>query len=177
MRLIKIILIVLVANISQSTYAQEAERGEFKNHKLSLIIGHAYVPAGVNREGEKVWTVLPSWGIDYDFRFNEKWGLGVHTDLVVESFEYEGSKKIIFERTRPFSAVLVGSRKFGEHLTLLVGGGMEIAEEETLSLVRIGLDYGWELPNEWELGASLMSDFKIDAYNSWVIGLGVGKLF
>ncbi|WP_422358515.1 hypothetical protein [Reichenbachiella sp.] len=177
MRLIKILLIILATIFSQSIYAQEAERGEFKNHKLSLIIGHAYVPAGVNILREKVWTVLPSWGLDYDFRFNEKWGLGIHTDLVVESFEYEGNEKIVFERTRPFSAVLVGSRKFGKHLTLMAGGGIEYAKEENLKLVRIGFDYGWELPNEWELSASLMSDFKIDAYNSWVIGLGVGKLF
>ena len=170
-------LVITFLVFETSAVCQESEEKEYKNHKLSLIIGHAYVPAGVNILGEKVWTVLPSWGLDYDFRLNEKWGLGVHTDLVVESFEYEGNEKIIFERTRPFSAVLVGSRKFGEHLTLLAGGGIEYAKEETLSLVRIGVDYGWELPNEWELGASLMSDFKIDAYNSWVIGLGVGKLF
>lgn len=132
--------------------------------------------AGVNNQGEKVWTILPSWGIDYDYRLDEKWSVGLHTDWVVESFEYEHNA-IVFERTRPFAAVIVGSRKFGDHLTLVLGGGVELAPEENLNIVRLGLDYSWELPNEWELGASVMSDFKLDAYNSWVLGLGVAKLF
>lgn len=173
MKRINALILMLV---SFGLHAQESEQA-FRRNKLALIIGHAHVPAGIDLEGKKAWTVLPSWGLDYDFRFNEKWSLGLHTDMVVESFEYEGEDEILYERTRPFLAVLSGGRRLGEHVTLLVGGGIELAKEENLKVVRVGLDYGWELPNEWEIGASLMSDFKIDAYNSWVLGLGVAKVF
>lgn len=174
MKKIGILILMLV---SCGLQAQELEEENFKRNKLALIIGHAHVPAGVDLDGDKAWTVLPSWGIDYDYRLNEKWSLGLHTDMVVESFEYEGEDEIFYKRTRPFLAVISGGRKFGEHLTLLVGGGVELAKEENLKVVRVGLDYSWELSSDCEIGASLMSDFKIDAYNSWVLGLGVAKLF
>jgi hypothetical protein len=41
----------------------------------------------------------------------------------------------------------------------------------------MGADCGWELPDEWELSFSLMADFKINAYNTWVLGFGIGKTF
>ncbi|MEP3389971.1 MAG: hypothetical protein ABJO02_17400 [Reichenbachiella sp.] len=43
----------------------------------------------------------------------------LHTDFVVESFEYEHNE-IFFERTRPLTTVFVGSGKFGEHLNFVL---------------------------------------------------------
>lgn len=177
MKILKSVIILIIGVcFCSKAIAQEEHEKEFLKHKVMLVIGHAAIPAGIDRNGDKVWTILPSWGFDYDYRFNEKWSIGLHTDIVVESFEYEHNE-IVFERTRPFTAVFVGSRKFGDHLTFVLGGGVELAQEENLNIIRLGFDYGWELPNEWELGASVMSDFKLDAYNSWVLGLGVAKLF
>ncbi|WP_143519993.1 hypothetical protein [Reichenbachiella sp. 5M10] len=159
-------------------YAQEKEEKQSegaKRHKLMLVMGNVHVPAGINIDGDKAWTVVPSWGLDYDYALTEQWAIGMHTDMAIESYEYE--EDIIYKRTRPFSMILTGSRKFGEHLTVMAGGGVELAKEEDLTIVRVGIDYGWELQNDWELSASLMSDFKIDAYNSWILGLGVGKRF
>lgn len=155
---------------------QEAKEGHKKN-KVMLVMGHTHVSKGFDSNNQKSWIVLPSWGLDYDRQINEKWALGVHTDWVTESFSYEDADNIELERTRPFAAVLVVSRRIGEHLTLLAGGGFEVAPEENLTLIRAGIDYGWELRNDWEIAVNLMSDFKLEAYDSWVLGLGIAKRF
>ncbi|WP_420581292.1 hypothetical protein [Reichenbachiella sp.] len=176
LQVVAVLLILLTSSIKVVAQIEEVQENEFRKHKVMFAIGHAAIPAGINRHGDKVWTILPSWALDYDFRFNEKWSVGVHTDLVVENFEYENNE-IVFERTRPFSTVLVGSRKFGEHLILLIGGGIELAKEKNLKLLRIGSDYSWELPKQWEIAVSMTVDFKLDAYTSCGLGLGIAKLF
>jgi hypothetical protein len=73
---------------------------------------------------------------------------------------------------------LVGKRKFGEHFALFGGGGLEVSKgEETLGLIRIGADVGWEIPGDWEVAFSALVDFKIEAYDAFVVGFGIGKKF
>ena len=116
-------------------------------------------------------------GDDYDYRLNEDWSLGVHTDIIVENFQYESPEDIIKKRTSPLALVLSAGRKVGEHLTILVGGGTELAKEENLALVRLGVDYGWEVGEDWEVAVNYMIDFKIDAYNTGVFGVGIARTF
>lgn len=172
-------LLLILTSICLLHFTVLAQEGgeEFKRHKVLMSLSHTHVPAGVDVDGKKNWITLPSVGLDYDFRITERWGIGLHTDMVVENFKYESEESAVYERSRPIALVLVGSHRFGEHLMLIAGGGIELAKEENFSLIRLGLDYGWELPKEWELAVSLMNDFKIDAYDSWVLGLGVGKSF
>lgn len=164
---------------TQTVFAQDNSNStsEFNKNKVTLSITHTHVPSGVNENGKDTWLMLPSWSLDYDYSINAKWGAGLHTDLVIEDFEYEKEEGIILERSKPFSMALVGTRSLGEHFTIFAGGGLEVATEGTLGLVRVGGDCGWELPGEWELAVSLVADFKFDAYNAWVFGLGVGKRF
>src|SRR5262245_35096272 len=124
----------------------EAESGR---NKITIAISHTHVPGGANDAGEKVWLTLPSWGLDYDFRVSKRWGLGIHTDIVIQDFEYSESDGIIKKRTKPFAIAAVGTLTATKHLTFIGGGGIEIAPEGTLTLIRLGGDYGWELPNNW----------------------------
>ena len=160
-------------------FAQDKNDEEkFRRHGFSLAITHTLVPTAISSSGEEHWLSLPSWGLDYDYRFNSLWGLGLHSDLVIQNFEYEDGKGIVKERKSPGSLALVATRGLGEHLTVLAGGGIEMSKgEETLALIRIGGDYGWELPKGWEVSFSVMIDFKIEAYNAFVFGFAIGKSF
>jgi hypothetical protein len=176
-----IYLLLLFIGTLHCANAQEFEVEEetANYHRLTLVMGHAYVPGGF-KDGEKQWLTLGSWGFDYDYWFHPQWAVGVHSDIVVENFEIEqsgeGEMEGILGRSSPLASALVGIFKPGEHLTILLGAGGEFAKEETLFLLRAGLEYGWELPGEWELGISLMNDLKVDAYNSWTLGVGVSKI-
>ncbi|MDW7694667.1 hypothetical protein R9C00_07935 [Flammeovirgaceae bacterium SG7u.111] len=158
------------------TEHEELESG-LKHHKIMLVLGHTHVPSGINVEGKKTWLALSSWGIDYDYRINRLWSVGLHTDMVLENFEIENEKEVIKDRSRPIAMALMASRKLNGHFSLMAGGGGEYAKEESFALVRLGAEYSLEYKEEWEFGASLMADFKIEGYNSWVIGFGVAKLF
>lgn len=162
----------VICFLTGSLLAQEAE---FPKNKLAVVIGHAHISEG-QRDGEHTGLLLPSWGLDYDRRLSEKWSIGLHSDVILENFKIE-IDEIVEERSSPLATALMVGFKPGKHLMMLAGGGGEFAKEEHFGLVRLGLDYGFELPEEWELGVSLMSDFKINAYNSWIFGVGVSKLF
>ncbi|MHA7101146.1 hypothetical protein BXY85_3599 [Roseivirga pacifica] len=173
-------LLLFFVTVSFEMNAQN-EIVDFPRNRLALVMGNAHLPSGVDANGEKVWKVLPSWGLDYDYRIDEKWAIGIHTDMFIETFEVtrevDNGPDEIIERSSPFSAVFTGSRKFGEHFTLMAGYGQEFSKEETLSLLRIGAEYGWEIGENWELGLSLMFDDKFDTYTSWTFGVGVSKFF
>lgn len=177
-----LLLSIMCLVFSNTMSAQESfkEEKEFSNHRLAVVLGHTHVPTGLDNDGAKTWLILPSWGLDYDFSFNDKWALGLHSDIVVENFELEeqfGETGAIIKRTKPLAFAVMVSYKSWEHVVFMLGAGGEYSKEETFILARAGLEYSWEIGNEWELGISLMNDLKINAYNSWVFGLGVSKFF
>lgn len=156
--------------------AQEVEEKEtFFRHKIIGSITHTFIPTAINESGDKSLLTFPSWGLDYNYSFNVKWGIGIHSDIVIQNFEYHNAD-VIRERKKPVSLVLVGTRTFGKHLTLYGGPGIEISSgEETLKLIRLGIEYGWEFNRSWEVSLGVLNDFKIDAYNATVIGVNIGK--
>lgn len=173
--LLSLIVFANVVGHAQGEDKHEAKR--LRRNKLSLAITHTFVPTTVNDSRDKTYLSLASWGLDYDYRFTSKWGIGLHSDLVIQDFEYEDDD-VVRTRVKPFATAIVGTRKFGEHLTLMGGGGAEFSRgEETLALIRVGIDYGWELPADFEVSFSLMTDFKINAYNALVFGFAIGKSF
>jgi hypothetical protein len=146
-------------------------------HRLSIALSHTLVPTAVNSAGNRSWFTLPSWGIDYDYELAENWGVGLHTDWVVQDFKYE-SNEITRDRTKPLTSTIVVSRKLNEHLTLLGGGGAEFAKaEETLAVIRLGIDYSLPLANNWECAFNIMFDYKPNAYNAIPMGVGLAKKF
>lgn len=169
----RLCVLFLVVFLSQYAWGQDEA---FKHHKVMVVLGHAMTPEGVNVDGKKTFLFLPSWGLDYDYMFNDKWSIGLHSDIIIENFQFEDPNNIIRERSTPLALVLTGGRKLGDHFTLLIGGGMELAEEENFEIIRIGVDYGWEI-GVWEVAANYMIDFKIDAYNTGIFGVGLARSF
>jgi opacity protein-like surface antigen len=172
-----IFVVMFYLLLSSIVSAQNEEVEEQRKSKISLAITHTFVPTAINNNGDKTWLSLPSWALDYDYRLNSQWGLGVHSDLVIQDFEYEHGD-VVRNRTKPLAMAGVATRRIGKNVSVLGGGGVEFAKgEETLGLVRLGLDYGIELPRDWEVSFSFVIDFKINAYNALVFGFGIGKKF
>ena len=156
------------------------EKEAFKHHRITIAFGHTHVQRGLENSDQK-WLILGSWGLDYDYWFNEKWALGFHNDIVLQNFAVERINQDgpdgVLKRSYPLASSIVIAYKPLKHLALVAGGGAEFSKEETLALIRAGIEYGWDLPNHWELSISVMNDFKIDVYDSWMLALGVGKRF
>ena len=149
-------------------------------HMISVEIGHSHASDGI-RKGERGWITLPSWAINYNYQLAESWMVGLHTDIIIENFEVTSTNRndgeSTIERTRPVSVVGVAAYKPTHRLAIISGAGFEYAPEETFTLIRLGVEPSIPLSSKWEIIFSMVYDIKIDAYNNWAMGVGVGMLF
>lgn len=166
--------------ISAKAQVEDAKDNK-KFHRLTLVMGHTNVPTGLDLAGKKKWLSLASWGLDYDYWFSEKWAAGLHTDVVLQNFKVEVPVSLepnkILQRSTPVSLVPTAIYKPIERLSVLAGVGAEVSKEETLALLRIGADVGWEINEKYEVSFSFVSDFKLEAYSSFTLGIGVSRIF
>ena len=152
------------------------------HHTLGLYISHTQVIEGVDKDGHKNWLTLPSWGLDYNYKFSSKWAIGLHSDMIIESFEVEdhlnsGEQIKTLKRVHPIASAVMASFKPGHHFNYLFGAGGEFASTGNLFLIRVGTEYEYHINKDWEFNANLTSDFNINAYNSWAIRLGITRIF
>ena len=160
------------------TEMENEEHGHRHKHVISLGIGHAHINSGVEN-GKKQWLILNSWMVDYNYWFIESWAIGLHSYMIIETFEVEDehSSGSIIERENPVALVAALSFQPIEWLTLVTGGGVEYEAHESFGLVRLGVEPHWEIHENWEIFVNIGHDIKFDAYNTWNLALGIGRGF
>ncbi|MCC9063860.1 hypothetical protein [Flavobacterium piscisymbiosum] len=178
------LLFSLVSILTNKSVAQESEEKDFfkPHHQIAISINHVHVFEGRDDEGNREVLSLPAWGVDYTFQFHKNWAIGLHTDFVIEKFKVEkvyanDDDKETVERSYPIAPALMGIYKPSESWSFLLGFGGEFAKEENYFLTRVGAEYGYELPKNWEIFGTFSYDLKWNAYDSWGIGLGIAKNF
>jgi len=173
--LINLLLFILFAN-AQEKENKEEEKSE-KRHSIAVLVSHTQIVNGIKGEDKK-WISVPSWGIDYNYEINERWAIGLHNDIIVESFVVEHNDGTEIERSSPIASAVVGMFKPIKNFSIVLGVGGEFSKEENLFLIKAGIEYGHRiLHDNWEIIASLTNDLKLDAYNSWNIGFGIARRF
>jgi len=181
-KLFKVLTSFLFLLIITFTNAQEIEHEEGeekleKKHSIAILISHTQIAETVEGERKKNISV-PSWGIDYNFEISERWAIGLHNDIIIESFIIENNEGTEIERSSPFATAVVGMFKPIKNFSLVLGAGGEFSKEENLFLIKAGVEYSHLiLQDNWEIIASFSNDIKIDAYNSWSLGFGIGRKF
>jgi hypothetical protein len=164
------------AELSHKDQNPEHE-GLSHRHRVTLVMANSFLKNQVDENTNDI-LLVPTFGLNYDFFFHQKWGVGLHTDIVLQQFKVEkhdGHEELI--RENPVALCAVGLFKPLPSLTLIAGYGIEIEKHENIQLLRLGVEYGFHLPGNWELGFALEFDKKINTYNSWVLGAGFSKLF
>ncbi len=164
--------------VGHCTFAQENTPSEekFDHNQFGYVIAHTWQKNG--KEGKSGIYSIPSSTVYYNYRFNEKWSLGLHTDLVTEDIitkSVSGDETI--ERGHPVAPAIMLGFKPEEHFTFLFGVGADIAKEETLALSRFDLEYGLEIRNGWEFVGAAGLDYRFNSYLSFQFGLGIAKSF
>jgi hypothetical protein len=160
-----------------------------KKHALSASVNHTVIFSAIKNGENKTNIILPSFGLNYTYSFNPKWGIGLHSDIIIEDFlvkqgtlgvEKSGSENNnngVIERGRPISAAVVVIYKPLPHLALLAGAGQEFSSHEDFTVIRFGLEAPFHLTNTWEVFGILTYDINIDAYESLTYGIGIAKIF
>jgi hypothetical protein len=146
------------------------------SHRLTLGLGHTHVSKG-KIDGDTKWLALASWSLNYDYWLSNKLAIGLQQDLILESFVIEDDKGEFIERNYPWAIVPVVIYKTGKHFSLLGGVGAEYSHGHTLALTRLGFEYGWHLPKNWEVGIAAVWDNKWNYYNSWGLTFTFSKIW
>lgn len=125
----------------------------YHTHTLGGFIGRA-------QEGREN---APAIGIEYEYRFNERFGIGAVG-------EYTGDKADFWVLAIPFGF------HFG-HLKTYIAPGIEKSDEHTEELIRVGAEYAFPISDDgWEIAPQINVDF-VDGEEIWVFGVLIAKGF
>jgi hypothetical protein len=180
--LLFIVLVLYLVNPSaRAQHTENSHQAEHADHvgnthKLTLVMANSFLKNNFEDRTNSV-LVVPTFGFNYDFLFHPKWGVGLHSDIVLQQYKVEkhdGHETIV--RENPVALCAMGLFSPIPSLTLLAGYGIELEAHEHIQLFRFGVEYGFHLPKHWELGVMLEFDRKINTYKSWVFGVGFSKL-
>ncbi|WP_146250832.1 hypothetical protein [Nonlabens dokdonensis] len=154
---------------------------EHHKNSFSILVGHAHISQGIQNEKTK-WLALPSWMMSYNRSLSKKWSIGIHTDIIIEDFVVQDLSRnaeegAIIERSYPISLVAATTFKPIHQLGIIAGVGIEYAEEETFTLVRLGLEPNIKINSKYEVIFNLSYDLKFNAYDNWNLGVGIVRIF
>jgi hypothetical protein len=162
--------------IAQEKVENEKEVGNKGFHQLSFMLSHSIIGEGIVN-GTKKSISAPSLGFDYSYWFQNKWAVGLQTDIITESFKIEDNGGAVIDRSTPIAIVPAISFKPINHSMFILGLGKEYAKEGEFTLTRLGYEYSFELPKKYELSFGITYDKKWEAYDIWTFGIIVSKLF
>ena len=172
-----IVLFIISNGVNAQETEKEHDKEEFKHHKISVVMGHTHVPKATSPTSETAGIIIPSWGLNYDFWINPKWAIGLHNDMEITNYVIEAEAGTEIERERPFIMAVVGTFKANEHIELLAGFGREFEKNHNFWVYRFGIEYEFEIGHHWSLAPSLIFDAKEGVYDSWTLGVVIGRKF
>jgi len=156
-------------------HENENEHESFKHFRISPVISHTFIPT-TTVEGDET-VIVPTIGLDLEYWLNEKWGIGLHNDLELETFEIEKEEGIFIEKEFPLVLTLDALYKYDEHWVFVLGTGVEFEKNENLFIMRAGVEYEIEFGNHWDVSPTIVYDHRSDSSSTWGIGIGIGKRF
>lgn len=161
--------------ISLNLFSQE-EMEACKHFRISPVLSHTYIPTATSEGTQTI--IVPSIGLDLEYWFSHKFGIGLHNDL--ELFNYEIEKpghQLTVEREYPVVVTLDGLAKVYKDLVVVFGAGIEFEKNQNLFIVRTGLEYEIEFSEYWDLAPTFFYDYRHNEFGTWSIGIGIGRRF
>ncbi len=159
---------------SQPSDLEKHQEHDFSHHRVAILLGHTHVRTADEGKG----LLIPAWGFDYEYWFNPKWGLGLHTDLELQTFIIQADHaEEDLEREYPLVVSLDLMHNPWKGLVLELGGGYEFDRNRGFWLVQVGVEYEIHLSKGWDVFPTVFYDSRIQAYDTWTIAFGVGKRF
>ncbi|MCK5691543.1 MAG: hypothetical protein KAI08_01810 [Bacteroidales bacterium] len=173
------LLLMTSITIGQTHEAAHDEGHEFKRFRAAVNIAHAYMPkATADIDGGTL--IIPVWGLDFQFWFNEKWGLALKNDIEIAQYvltESDDSGEVQLRENPLIISLPLYYSPWEGGLTFFTGPGIELEEDHNFWVYRFGLGYEFELPGHWDFAPEFVYDLKNGNINSFTIAIGVGKRF
>lgn len=141
--------------------------------RIAGLIGHTLIKS----EGSDSHIFVPSWGLDIEYWFTGKWGVGLHNDLEIESFIVKTEHGEEIERVNPIVLTVDALYHIGNGIIISAGPGVELETGKSFYLLRVGIEYEKEIGNGIDLCPAFFHDQRFDGFSTWTIALGIGKRF
>lgn len=148
----------------------------FQHHKMTLFTGYGLITKAIDEEGKKQIRVIPVLGLDYEYWFNHKIGLGLHNDLELSSYVVEKDKQEHIDREYAIVSALVFLYEPIKGWALFAGPGYEFEKNHNFKLFKVGTELSKIFQNGWSAGISLAYDIK-EVNSSASVGVTISKRF
>ena len=162
--------VVAKAQELEHTNAANSRHSSIKGLRIAAVIGHTYI----NSEGMDGNLYIPSWGLDIDYWFSHKWGIGMHNDIEIENFVVVRNNEEQIERANPLVFTLDALYHLGNGFVISIGPGVEIEKNESFLLARLGLEYEYDIGEKLYIFPTLFYDRRFDGFSTTTIGFGLG---
>lgn len=170
------VLILFLISLPFMVHSQENEE-EPENQPKHLVMGsfgYTFVPKAAPEGSKEVKGVfVPSIGVDYFHRLNDKWEIGTMIDLELSNYIILHQE---LDREKALLVVALAGYKLTERVNVFGGGGIELEKHKNLPVFRCGAEYAFMFKNEWVLAPGAFYDLK-EGYDTWSISLAFGKEF
>ena len=154
-------ILLMLGFFASSAYANEEEQPRpYPRHHLAFFAGGNY-----ERDSDGHSENGPVLGIVYEYRFQEKWGIGASIEEL-----YSDSHR----RARGFSIPV--SYHASEKWRFFAGPGAETGEEDNFFL-RVGVSREFEISERWAASPEFVVDFIEGGAKTYVLGVGIGYVF
>lgn len=166
---------LLQLNAAQSELEKQGTHN-VKHHKVTIITANSFVQNSISSQPNEV-LIVPTFGFNYDYFFHDKWGVGLHTDVLLQQYKIEShDNKDILTRENPVALCAMLVYKPLSRFIVVGGFGQELEKNHTLDMIRLGIGYEIPIQKHWEIGFDLEYDYKFKTYGTWMIGVGFSKI-
>ncbi len=172
----------LMVLMSTPTYlAAQDEHGHhaetpFLPNRLGVTVGYAWIPSGSDLEGQSNVHIVPTFGLVYAKRFNEKIGLGWSNEIEFASYVIEHGDEEILEREFGFVSAAVFIYEPIHKLGLFAGPGVELEKNQNFFVIKVGAEYFVKMLDDWYILIEGYYDIK-EVYSAFGLSLSVGIMF
>ena len=166
-------ILLLTLGLSSIVWASEPNK-HIPHWRGVVQIGHTLIDA-------HHWNshlIIPSIGVDLEYWPTRKLGVGLHSDMEIQSFIIQSTEQEDVQREYPLVNTLDILWKPWKDLVLIAGPGIEFERSKSYALFRLGIEYEIELGHHWDLSPTLFYDNRFGhEYNTFSLALGIGKRF
>lgn len=166
------LLLIFIFHIN--LIAQDEDDGHIKHHHFVISIGQSGIPTVDELDVTNNFSIVPTWGFNYEFLFNKHLGLGLKNDIELSKYVIEGNDEAKIERETPISSSIIILYNPIEGLGVFFGPGIEFEPEENFYILSFGISYEWELPKYFDISPEISYELKNGHTGAISFALAVG---
>ena len=173
------LILILFLFINETSFSQvhsSKQQIPILHHELEGFVGSTHVPKGT-LDNSNSTLVLPNIGFNYKYWFDERFAIGWYNNIVALTYVINSDAHEDLDREYPITSTIVGIFKPWKNLSFFAGPGLEFDQNETLFVMRFGLEYGFSLSNDWFLSPRFIFDNMGGDIQAYTLGIGIGRRF